>query len=1001
MTMRMLELSFGLGLALSLAVASGLRAAEPAVGGGTLSTPRFVLQFDAEGRPSSLRAREDGREILAAGNPGLGFYLKSRDSVPLRLEKLVVGEGKLEAAGVHGLPRVTFSVREADPYLALRIERMEAVPASREYSLHFQMNLTQAIGVLPLDYMTDAGLAGGPSVSVDWNHLWNRHPENPAGGFALYWPEGEADEDRTILRIWVDERLPHPRVEGAWDLEAAEAWVAEWLKTHGEQSRFWIAADSPEELYGVAAYAEKAGVREVYLFTDTWRGGRAEPFWAVRQLNWGIHRKVFPAGEDDLRRFADHLRERNMNLKLHWISGGIGLRDPRYLGGAPDPRLARWGSGRLVGSVTPEDTVLHFRPDPGVAMPFRLPSPDWAFRYTSLPALHNEYDYDYMVVGNEMIRVGAFEDTDRDVWRLERCRRGALTTEAVAHTEGEEVRGLVSAYGQNFVPENDSTLLAEIAAEYAGLLNRCRISHVEYDGAEIHAYNGRMWGFHKFASLVYRHLDHPVTAYSSSGVAPPCHLEYRLNATRNTWRERQKGIVAVLLDQPFRPASTVLDAHWGLSQMCAHGYRMYHIMKPEPLFGLDLHTLRTHGQTELLMRTASDWKRVNSLIRPDQRGQMRRTMSYGRHVGAQAGQHEQSEVVHVLTRGERRWEIHPTRVLTRPGNADIAWHDGQEHGAVSPRQFIRPGEAFRLVNPCPAQAPRILLRVLWALDPGRPGETAASGRDTDTRGADRNFDYARTLSRGGGASGMENILLQPDAAELRNQRDTRITTQGAGLVIEAANPLEVPVVNEHHLPEWSRRVNLTHHRGMGLWVTGDESGAVLVLQIPGGDYAIPITFSGRRYVEIPNAQVAWATGSWGWRMGSKRTEYDRVNWLKLGFGVLPPKSRAKVQVEGLMALREHPAAVRNPVFHVGGTKLLVQGEIPSGQYFTWEGGATGAVHDANWNRLAELPVEAEDFLAPTGEFDCRIEAEGNSPGPWLEVQLMTRDAPIIVPDAEL
>ena len=220
-------------------------------------------------------------------------------------------------------------------------------------------------------------------------------------------------------------------------------------------------------------------------------------------------------------------------------------------------------------------------------------------------------------------------------------------------------------------------------------------------------------------------------------------------------------------------------------------------------------------------------------------------------------------------------------------------------------------------------------------------------------------------------------------------------------MLEAANPLDSAVVNEDQLPEWSRKVNLTHHRGIGLWVTGESSGAVLVLQIPGGDYVVPITFTGRRYIEIPNTQVAWATGCWGWRMGSKRCYYDQVNWLKLGFGVLPAHSRVKVQVEGLMALRETATELRDPVFYAGDRRLAVRGVIASGQYLTWEGGSTATVYDANWNRDADLPVQAEDFVVPTGEFDCRVAARGNAPSPWLELQMMTRSAPILVPDPEL
>ncbi|HRZ36444.1 MAG TPA: hypothetical protein P5534_08765 [Candidatus Paceibacterota bacterium] len=185
----------------------------------------------------------------------------------------------------------------------------------------------------------------------------------------------------------------------------------------------------------------------------------------------------------------------------------------------------------------------------------------------------------------------------------------------------------MTAYGQNALPDNDSTLIEEVARKFAEFLNRCGIPHTEYDGAELHAYNGRMWGYHKFASLVYQNLDQPVTAFSSSGVPPPCYLEHRLNATRRLFQGRLKGIVPIMLDEPARPASTVLDAHWGLSQMCAHGYNFYNIQKPEPLFGINVNTLKQHGRTSAILEAARNWKRINGLIQPAQRRQILRTMA--------------------------------------------------------------------------------------------------------------------------------------------------------------------------------------------------------------------------------------------------------------------------------------------------------------------------------------------------------------------------------------
>ncbi|HNT87466.1 MAG TPA: hypothetical protein PKL84_06335, partial [Candidatus Hydrogenedentes bacterium] len=270
------------------------------------------------------------------------------------------------------------------------------------------------------------------------------------------------------------------------------------------------------------------------------------------------------------------------------------------------------------------------------------------------------------------------------------------------------------------------------------------------------------------------------------------------------------------------------------------------------------------------------------------------------------------------------------------------------------------------------------------------------------RGADSAFDYARMASSRAGTKGAAgNVLLQPAPGEMRNPGDTRIEGKDTTLTLEAGNPFDHPLVNEDNLPEWSRTINMTARRGVGMWVTGDGSGAVLVFQIPGGDYVVPLTFMDRRYIEIPNAQAAWADGAWGWRMGSKRSHYERVQFLKLGFGYIPPRSNVRGAVEGLTALQEIPTELHNPVMHAGDAKLEVQGAVASGQYLTWEGGPTATVYDSNWNHMGNLPVIADGFLIPTGEFECRITSDEEGTLPWLEIQLMTRDIPIVISDPTL
>ena len=174
-----------------------------------------------------------------------------------------------------------------------------------------------------------------------------------------------------------------------------------------------------------------------------------------------MNRKVFPRGEDDLRAFSDLVRSKGMRLNLHYVSGGIGLRDPTYVGAKPDRRLAGWvrgdaGQGRQSHGC-------------GAGLP--------AGRRRKLSArvCLDFFHHNHVRIEDEIVHVGFLRALADGTWLLRKCRRGQSGTRAAAHAAGAEAQGLVVAYGQNYVPDNDSSLLDEMARNYAAFLNRCGI----------------------------------------------------------------------------------------------------------------------------------------------------------------------------------------------------------------------------------------------------------------------------------------------------------------------------------------------------------------------------------------------------------------------------------------------------------------------------------------------------------------------------------------------
>ncbi|MEY2752033.1 MAG: hypothetical protein RLZZ550_2004, partial [Verrucomicrobiota bacterium] len=227
-----------------------------------LACDSFTLKFDAQGRPLACARKGAAGTLLRPGAGQEGFALVLPDGRTTLLPALrQAGEGRLEAASADGRQAVVFATRGGARHLAFRIVELRGIePVARE-SLRFTMLGGPDLRLLPLDYMTEAS-GGAGLLRVTWSALWNRDAANPRGGFALYERTGDDDEDATLLRLWVEEGLPHPQVDGPWDLPRAQAWVRAWQARFADRSQLILAGRSLDELRAGLALARRANLRQ-------------------------------------------------------------------------------------------------------------------------------------------------------------------------------------------------------------------------------------------------------------------------------------------------------------------------------------------------------------------------------------------------------------------------------------------------------------------------------------------------------------------------------------------------------------------------------------------------------------------------------------------------------------------------------------------------------------------------------------------------------------------
>lgn len=946
---------FGIGVLIAVC----LFGFNSAPGATVFNTKTFRLEFASDGRPLSMKTKAENRELLKRSSPGDGFFITNIGKSRIPLGELVLKEGKLIATSSNGTQQVVFTIKETDHYIRFIIDNIKGFPINSGLILAFEMKVDPCVKVFATDYMTDE-VNRNDGVSVEWNYLWNRNKANPLGSFSLYYAPDVDTEDDILLQIWAAEDLPHPKVSGEWTYARAKDWVAQWHKMFEDQSQFILEAENLNDLYKGIPYAEQAGCKQIYLFTNTWRGG----FWPTDQAFWQLREDVFPEGVKDVRKYSDTLLSKGIYLKFHFLSGSLGFSDPVYIGKKPDRRLASWGEGKLAQPVKGDDTILYFKPARGVELPSHIERGNF---YLQPPLLGRTFGFHHLRIENEIVLVGDFQETNKDVWKLTDCKRGMYTTEAIAHTANTEMVGLIDTYGQNFIPDNDSSMLEEMAKAYADLCNKGGVYNVEFDGFENNCYNGK-WGGEKFASFIYQNLDHPCTSGSSGARAPDCWIEYKLNSTKRLMEGFRFHVhssyrAPLILSSSNREATKLLDAHYELSQGAAAGAPGMGMSKPQPMFGLTVYELETYGLTREMTETVRRWKIASQYMTDEQRQIIKNSFQPADTKLPGASRDPRSPFVYRLdVANEKTYEIYPVKVMTRK-EGDIMWHSWQEHGPIEPKQFIRPGEEMELENPFQPQPAEFIIKVLWA---------------TDNQSA-------------------ENIRLLPDQIKLTNLGDTVIRPDSGNLVMEYENPRETDLWNPDNLPQWTLpSMDMNRHRTVGMTVTGDGSNSILVFEIPGSDYVVPIHFKGTRYIEIPHGQAAWANGYWGWRVETHQGSYSHVSRFKIGFGYIPKQTKAAVMIKDLKALVEMNAELVNPEIHTGKGILTIQGTIASGHYLHYQGGDKAVVYDENWNKVRDLPVNDRGYQILKGWEKVSVMTASTGPKPWLEVQFMTRGNPMIV-----
>jgi hypothetical protein len=766
-----------------------------------------------------------------------------------------------------------------------------------------------AAAVVPLDLQVEVGMTGGTSPAFSPKCV-RRYGLRGAKVAVAGCPRRQLRE--VLKEIVRAEGLPWSPLGGPFADDAEE-----------NRGSYLFGAVSESTVDEWIELGRLGGFAEIHLCPWWHRLGHYEP-----------DPGLFPHGRAGLKRVTDKLHAAGFKVGMHTLTGCIQVDDP-WVSPVPDKRLAKDARFTLAAATGAGDTAIHT-----VERPEGLPT-FWGDMGTG----------NTLQVGDEII---AYKGISQErPYGFTGCTRGQWNTRPSAHDRGAAAHHLVASYC-SYIPDEDSTLVDELADCIASAFNACGGDMIYLDGSE------GMRTAHAVAKMkraIFAKLRGRVLVESSSG-------------SWGAW--------------PFHSRVGAWD---------------------HPLYGFnrftDLHCedLKRYSAAELLPGHMGWW--VITGPAPDHAGMFPEDMEYfcGKCLGwdwsmslegVVAGKNppsaRQNEYLALLGRYERlRLARHfPEDVKARlrapkeqfrlardaAGNWQFRPADYLPHKVTS---LADGTAAWTVRNRYAAQPAKLRVEALYAC---RRYDAPEGVLVADL--AKRSDPSARAAAAGvtlGVTASTEQVKAGSASAAL-TASNTSAARRGAWAKVGRvfAPPLDM------------------HNCGaLGVWIHGDDQGELLNFQLNNtpenypawDDHYVDVNFTGWRYYELllreRDAQryqdYVWPYGG-GCEVGRSPILCNLVGGLNVYYNDLPPDRQVRCFLGPVKALPVLKVKLRNPAVAIGGHRIAFPVTLESGQYIEYEGPADCRWYDERGAIIRRIAPRGDEPELTPGENRVGFTCEG-------------------------
>jgi hypothetical protein len=677
------------------------------------------------------------------------------------------------------------------------------------------------------------------------------------------------------------------------------------------------------------------GNRGSYLFAnvtentvDRWidlalRGGFTHVHfsgWAKTLGHYEVRETAFPHGLAGMKECVRKIHAAGLKAGMHTLTGCIALRDS-WVTPVPDPRLMAGASYTLAAEIDEtSDTMLTVeKPGPH----------DTVLTYSSAGNV--------VRIGEELIQYSAI--SYEEPYGFLNCKRGALGTTPSAHAEGAQADHLRQRYGA-FYPDENSTLVGEVADAIARVYNECEMDELYMDGAEG---MGTTHGIWVMRDAIFRRLNPPALIEASCWDTWSWYFHSRLGA----WDHPKWGLKdftdmhceqipyyregALLQAQLgwwviggpawFCPAETPDEMEYFMCKTFAHN-------APMSVQGIGAIGRPANARMPQMITTAGQYERL-------------RLAKYFTDETIAATREPEADF-HLRQAPDGVWEFAPTDYAIHKitGDGDAAW---------------------TIENRFEAQQIALRVEALFAAR-AYDSDAAITLADVDPE----LFSVRRNA--GGVTSEIERVTDEVKIGD-------------ASLRMSATNSTETRVGAWAHTgAQFEPNLNLSSSGAMGLWVHGDGKGELLNVQLSTppqyqkaySEHYIHVDFTGWRYFDLllrERSSDEYRDYKWPYfsQHGIFRTAINRahVSELNLYLNNLAPGETSTVLISPIVALPTVSLTLKDPAITVGGAQVVLPVTLRSGDFAEVDASGECIVYDARGEMLARMQLtDAMPTLAP-------------------------------------